>query len=349
MAADQPVARIGDSTTTGHGCDSVTTITEPLGGKKKVFANSLGIECLGDPTVSHLVPAGVCVPHVEYIHAGSDSVFIDNIPVARVTDSTDAGAIISGSPNVFVGKAHGTFGISAVSTTATIPPVDQAAAVALVDNYVAAQTGQPNTYYKPEAASDGVKGNYAGTPAVSDPASVPAGTVAPDPTASDIIPFLEARLLEAGKGDWRETGQGGHASNPKITGIWTNLGYPASNPWTTDQTAWCMGFVNYALKNSGYKYVQTASAALITSNPEKWGAVQVPKAEARPGDIAFWSYRHVNFVYTAANGKYSFVGGNQTPKGGTNNPDDGDITISYPNGAPATNANWVSCWRPTKT
>jgi hypothetical protein len=110
-----------------------------------------------------------------------------------------------------------------------------------------------------------------------------------------------------------------------------------------------MGFVNYTLKNSGYKYVQTASAAAITTNPEKWGAVQVPKAEAQPGDIAFWSYRHVNIVYQKKGAGFTFVGGNQTPKGGTNNPDDGDITISYPNGAPATNANWVSCWRPSKT
>jgi uncharacterized Zn-binding protein involved in type VI secretion len=349
MAVDQPVARIGDSTTTGHGCDSVTTITDPLGDKKKVFANGIGIECLGDPTVSHLVPAGVCVPHVEYIHAGSDSVFIANIPVARVTDSTDGGAIISGSPNVFVGKAPGTFGISSVSNTATISYVDQAAAVTLVDNYVAAQTGQPNTYYKPEAAADGVKGNYAGTPEVADPTTVSTGTVATDPTASDIVPFLEARLEEAAKGDWRETGQGGKPSNSKITSIWTNLGYPNSNPWTTDQTAWCMGFVNYALKNSGYKYVQTASAALITTNPEKWSAKQVPKDQAQPGDIAFWSYRHVNIVYQKKGAGFTFVGGNQTPSGGKNNPDDGDITISYPGGTAVSNANWVSCWRPSKT
>lgn len=264
------------------------------------------------------------------------------------------------SSNVFVnnkavvpyggdGVGGNIFGMSSVSVTVTIPEGDQTAAETLVNNYVAAQTGQPNSYYKPEAAADGVKGNYAGTPTVADPASVPAGTIAPDPTASDIIPFLEARVSEAGTGAWRETGQGGNPSNAKITGIWKNLGYPSANPWTTDQTAWCMGFVNYTLKNSGYKYVQTASAALITSNPEKWGAVQVPKAEARPGDIAFWSYRHVNFVYTAANGKYSFVGGNQTPSGGKNNPDDGDITISYPGGTAASNANWVSCWRPTKT
>jgi len=275
-------------------------------------------------------------PQKDYGGAGvtdvyqSSNVFVNNVPVVPY-----------GAP----GNA-GIFGMSSVSVSVSLPPGDQTAAETLVNDYVAAQTGQPNSYYKPEAAADGVKGNYAGTPEAS---SVPDGAVAPDPTASDIIPFLEARIAEAGTGAWRETGQGGHASNSKITSIWANLGYPAVNPWTTDQTAWCMGFVNYTLKNSGYKYVQTASAAAITTNPEKWGAVQVPKAEARPGDIAFWSYRHVNFVYTAANGKYSFVGGNQTPSGGKNNPDDGDITISYPGGTAATNANWVSCWRPTKT
>jgi hypothetical protein len=108
-----------------------------------------------------------------------------------------------------------------------------------------------------------------------------------------------------------------------------------------------MGFVNFALKCSGYKFVQTASAAAITTTPERWGAVQVPKDQARPGDIAFWSYRHVNFVYTANNGKFSFVGGNQSPKA-SNNPNDGDVTNSYPGGTAASNPNWVSCWRITK-
>ena len=271
-------------------------------------------------------------------------------PGAGVTD-------VNQSPNVFINSvpvvtygspgASAAFGTVSVSVSVSLPPEDQAAAETLADDVKAQQLahpGQPNAYYKPEAAADGVKGNYAGTPESS---SVPDGAIASDPTASDIIPFLDARLAEAKTGAWRETGQGGAASNSKITGIWTNLGYTGS-PWNTDQTAWCMGFVNYGLKSSGYKYVQTASAAAITTNPEKWGAVQVPKAEAQPGDIAFWSYRHVNFVYTAANGKYSFVGGNQTPSGGKNNPDDGDITISYPGGTAASNANWVSCWRITK-
>ena len=343
----RPVTRIGDKTT-GH---STYKPRPAIEGSGDVFANSIGVNRVGDAWAPHGGdPAYRGDPHPgESGHttsAGSGSVFANNKAVARIGDPVEGDTIAAGSPNVFAGSAAGTFGIASVSVTITIPEGDQLAAETLVDNYVTAQTGQPNTYYKPEAAADGVKGNYAGTPESS---SVPDGAVASDPSASDIIPFLEARLAEAATGAWRESGMKGNPSNTKITGIWTNLGYPASNPWTTDQTAWCMGFVNYALKNSGYKYVQTASAAAITTTPEKWSAVQVPKAEARPGDIAFWSYRHVNFVYTAANGKYSFVGGNQTPSGGKNNPDDGDITISYPGGTAASNANWVSCWRITKT
>jgi len=110
-----------------------------------------------------------------------------------------------------------------------------------------------------------------------------------------------------------------------------------------------MGFVNFALKGAGYRYVQTASAQALPSNPGRWNATQVPKDQAQPGDIAYWGYHHVNFVYTAKNGKFSFVGGNQTPHGGSNNPSDGDVTISYPGGTTAGNSNWVSCWRPSKS
>jgi hypothetical protein len=274
------------------------------------------------------------VVHVaDVYHTGN--VFINNVPVA-----------LWNSPG-----ASGTFGGVSVSVSVTIDPLVQAAASAQVADYIAAQNGQPNQYFNAAAQADGVKGNYAGT--VDDgstaPGSTATSTIATDASFSDIPGFLTKCLDEAAQGKWRETGQGGKPSNPTITGIWQNLGYANSSPWTTDQTAWCMGFVNYALKSSGYRYFQTASAAAITTNPEKWGAVQIPKDQAQPGDIAFWSYRHVNFVYTAQNGKYVFVGGNQTPSGGKNNPDDGDITKSYPGGCPASNANWVSCWRPTKT
>lgn len=260
----------------------------------------------------------------------SSNVFVNNVPVVPY-----------GAPG-----ASGTFGGVSVSVSISLDPAVQEEIAAQTNAYVAAQNGQPNQFYSAAAAQDGVKGNYAGTP---EDGTTSTGTVATDAQFNDISAFLTKCLDEAAQGKWRETGQGGKPSNPTITGIWQNLGIGTTGPWATDQTAWCMGFVNFALKSSGYKYVQTASAAAITQTPARWNAVQVPKEQAQPGDIAFWSYRHVNFVYTAQNGKYTFVGGNQTPSGGKNNPDDGDVTKSYPGGTPASNANWVSCWRPSKT
>lgn len=274
------------------------------------------------------------VVHVADVYH-SPNVFANNVPVALWQPPGESAAFA---------------GVS-ISIAVNVPAAELITANALVGDYVSAQ--QPgstatNQYYSPAAAADGVKGNYAGTVDDGTTATAFTGTISSSVVASDIIPFLQDRLGEASRGMWRESGQAGAASNKNIVGIWTNLGYPSASPWTTDQTAWCMGFVNFALKGSGYRYVQTASAAAITQNPERWGATQVPKEQAQPGDIAFWSYRHVNFVYTANNGKYSFVGGNQSPAGG-NNPNDGDITNSWPNGTPATNPNWVSCWRPSKT
>jgi hypothetical protein len=270
----------------------------------------------------------------------SPSVFANGVPVA-LWNAPGVSAAFSG------------LSMDLLTNPVILPDQTQKELAGGAAAYLAAQQsapGQPNQYYNTTAASDGVKGNYAGTPddgRAQDPNAV--GLINPNPTASDIIPFLQQCLSEATRGLWRETGQGGKASNPNITGIWTNLGYPGSSPWNTDQTAWCMGFVNFTLKAAGYKYFQTASAAAITQSPQKWNATQVPKDQAQPGDIAFWSYRHVNFVYAVNNGKYTFVGGNQTPKGGSNNPDDGDVTVSWPTGMPYSHPSLVSIWRPSKS
>ena len=260
----------------------------------------------------------------------SGSVYANNVPVALWL-----------SP----GGSASFAGID-IDSAITIPPNAQDAITQQTNNLVAAQIAAPtapNQFYKAEAAADGVKGNYA---PVEDQ-SISTGTVSTATNAADIVTFLKRTMEEAGRGMWRETGQGGGVSNKNITGIWASLGYPASGPWVSDQTAWCMGFINFGLKCSGYKYVKTAAAADITTGPGRWGAVQVPKDQAQPGDIAFWSYRHVNFVYTANNGKFSFVGGNQSPKA-SNNPNDGDVTNSWPSGTTASNPTWVSCWRITK-
>jgi len=270
----------------------------------------------------------------------------------RISDVYSSGNVYANNVRIALHNSpggSGTFGGVSVSVSVELDPLVVEEVTSQVNTYVAAQNGQPNQYYSAAAAADGVKGNYAGTVDDATTATAAVSAISTDTTFSSLVPFLSKCLDEAAAGKWRETGQGGKPSNPTITGVWQNLGYPNSGIWTTDQTAWCMGFVNFGLKSCGYRYFQTASAAAITTNPEKWNAVQVPKDQAQPGDIAFWSYRHVNFVYTAQNGKFTFVGGNQTPSGGKNNPDDGDLTKSYPNGTGANNANWVSCWRPSKT
>ena len=120
-------ARLNDPTTTGHGCDSTTTVVGP---SNNVFVNNLGLERKGDPTAPHTIPSGpACVPHSAVINVGSPNVFTNNIPTARVGDSTDGGAIIAGSPNVFINNGAGVPQIPAIRTSL-------APGVLLVDNRV---------------------------------------------------------------------------------------------------------------------------------------------------------------------------------------------------------------------
>ncbi len=94
------VSRHTDTLTTGHACTSTTTLNTP--GQGDVFANSLLIARVGDPTVSHPnPPVPLCPDHVANVNAGSPNVFVHSIKVARIGDSADAGNMITGSGNVF--------------------------------------------------------------------------------------------------------------------------------------------------------------------------------------------------------------------------------------------------------
>jgi uncharacterized Zn-binding protein involved in type VI secretion len=98
------VARDGDPTTTGHGCDGSTTVTGPSGAAAKVFANNIAVECAGDPTVVHRYGGRNCsASHAAAINAGSGTVFVGGKAIARVGDSTDGGAITAGSGDVYAG------------------------------------------------------------------------------------------------------------------------------------------------------------------------------------------------------------------------------------------------------
>ena len=97
------ICRVNDSLSTGHICASTTTIASSAT-DGTVHANGRDIIVVGAPTVSHpFPPAPVCAPHVANLNEGSGSVFINGIGVGRIGDSADAGAMTSGSPNVFAG------------------------------------------------------------------------------------------------------------------------------------------------------------------------------------------------------------------------------------------------------
>jgi len=96
------VSRKGDSLSTGHVCTATTTLNTP--GQSTVFANSILIARITDPTVSHSnPPVPACPAHVANVNVGSATVFAVGLAMARIGDSTDSGAMTSGSGNVFAG------------------------------------------------------------------------------------------------------------------------------------------------------------------------------------------------------------------------------------------------------
>ena len=98
------VVRIGDSLSTGHGCTGTTTLDNSNQGVDNVYANNILISVEGADTVSHAFPPDPpCTPHVAQLNTGSSTVFINNIKVGRIGDSADAGAMTTGSPNVYAG------------------------------------------------------------------------------------------------------------------------------------------------------------------------------------------------------------------------------------------------------
>lgn len=95
------VVRIGDGLTTGHLCDTTSTLSGS-NTKPSVFANGIPMCVPGAPVAPHTILDGeVCVPHSAVLNEGSPNVFTESKPQGRVGDSADGGNMTDGSPNVF--------------------------------------------------------------------------------------------------------------------------------------------------------------------------------------------------------------------------------------------------------
>ena len=91
-----------DTISTGHPCDGTAQISGTS--QSSVYVNGIIASVTGDAIAPHTILVGdECVPHIAFVSGGSSTVFFEVIPAARVGDSADAGQIITGSPNVFIG------------------------------------------------------------------------------------------------------------------------------------------------------------------------------------------------------------------------------------------------------
>lgn len=105
------VARKTDSTTTGHSCDTTTTLSN---GQSSVYAEGQLVARIGDPTVSHDVPTQVpdgeggtttvCLPHTGSVQTGNGTVYAVGklITFLGETVSCSSGSITSSASSVYV-------------------------------------------------------------------------------------------------------------------------------------------------------------------------------------------------------------------------------------------------------
>lgn len=99
--ATRPVARNADAFLTGHGCTAVSVIVAL---PTNVYVNGRPIATVGAASAPHTILSGRnCVPHMSAVFTGSTSVFANGRPVARLGDAIDAGAISTGSSDVYCG------------------------------------------------------------------------------------------------------------------------------------------------------------------------------------------------------------------------------------------------------
>ena len=96
-------ARLGDTISTGHGCDGTSTIAGAL--ISKVTIDGIIAAVFGDAIAEHNIPDedDACVSHSATVGGASSKVKFEGIYAARVDDGADAGTITSGSPNVLIG------------------------------------------------------------------------------------------------------------------------------------------------------------------------------------------------------------------------------------------------------
>lgn len=115
----QPAARVTDL----HTCPLVSPGPVPHVGGPILPTCSINVLTGGLPQ-ARVTDKALCVGPVDMIVKGSASVLVNNLPAARIGDTTThGGVIVTGCPTVLIGDAMGGAGFFGASGAA--PPVDK--------------------------------------------------------------------------------------------------------------------------------------------------------------------------------------------------------------------------------
>jgi predicted chitinase len=227
-------------------------------------------------------------------------------------------------------------------TTPVRPSTPVDVKVELVDDFL---NQAKNATINPdlEAAGVGAAGSKPQPVTSSDPPAGETQSIAD----GDLVAFLKKQEQLGKEGYWTERAMSSgrvEDSNPNIIAIWKDIGlfgpiittpvagksgYSAGG----DQTAWCMAFATWCLKQTGHKWVKTASAADATNQMAKFGFTKVTD-KPQNGDVMHIKFQgggnHVAFVWDVRpDGKFSMLGGNQGGSSSGNNPSGGQVKASF--------------------
>lgn len=212
--------------------------------------------------------------------------------------------------------------------------------------FLSSYTANPNAYRMRSAAvaSGNIKSSFYN---ISNLALDDLETKTPAAKVIDLYRLFDTLIEEAKLGCWIETGSNRNLSNKNILRMFADLGYDIRQaPFNSDQFPCDMVFVNWCLKRAGFKYTNSFDAYDIQNRTDAWEATEVAISEAQRGDICFWEYGHVNFVYDVlSDGKLTFIGACQST---SYDPHRGNITISYQSGYDTINndGTLIAVYRP---
>lgn len=247
----------------------------------------------------------------DIIISSQTTVYAENENVGIQGSTTARGySVQRGSSNVFAGNEPGPAQVEIKpfvpippSALFTSPPLPTAKDHS--PKYVRTTPPPSRTLLRRLGYSGDEPGNPTG-PIINDQPRIKCSSGKPS-----VIPFLTKCLEEAKQGLWLESLKRTGRNNQNIINIWTNIGLP----YNEDTVPWCAGFACFAMKQSGLPFIRGAHVSIadkLAKGEADKNFKAVPVDQMQPGDLVKWGQEHVSFCYSVKDGKYSFVGGNQS-------------------------------------